>query len=204
MDYPHQFTAQEEQVLGRLFVEHVRTVVPNVTFFDVFKHLAALDDDVDIDPKEYTPVALDVDDERDTIGSFDAPIGPDDFEDVFADEFGAIVAGVASPVVMDYDDGLDYITAYMRHGGKVTHVEEWLGVPLDNALDVLAFGINEGFEDQETMLAWTQKEWCDIEAALKSTRGVEGWPNERVAGHISDRHNVSEATADIILGWYGR
>jgi len=178
MNYPHQFTAQEEQVLGRLFVEHVRTVVPNVTFFDVFKHLAALDDDAPI----VNP---------------DAPIRPDDFD--------GIVAGVPSPDVMDFDDGLHYITDYMRHGGKVAHVEEWLGVSIDNALDVLAFGIHdEETEDVETMLAWTQKEWCDIEAILKRTRGNGGWPNERIVEHISDRHNVSPATAHIILGWYGR
>ncbi len=171
MDYPHQFSAQEEQVLGRLFVEHAKAIDPNVTFFDVFKHLVALDDD--LDSEQYTPVRR--------------------------DDFDGIVAGVASPDVMNFDDGLDYITDYMRHGGKVAHVEEWLGVPLDNALDVLAFGIDdEETEDQETMLSWTQKEWCDIEALLKSARNNDGWTNVWLAEHISDRHNVSEATAHII------
>lgn len=45
MNYPHQFTPQEEQVLGRLFIEHVRSHVPNATFFDLFKHLAWLDEE---------------------------------------------------------------------------------------------------------------------------------------------------------------
>ena len=168
-----EFTPQEEQVLGRLFVEHVRQVVPNVTFFDVFKHLASL-----------APEAS-------------APVQQDDFD--------GIVAGVVSPAVMSFDDGLNYITDYMSHGGKVAHVEEWLGVPIDNALDVLAFGIDaEETEDQDTMLSWGETEWSDIEATLKSTRDDERWDHVRIACHLSDRHNISVDTAQTILGWYGR
>ena len=174
----HKFTAAEEQVLGRLFVDHVRNQTSDAcTFFDVFNHMTSLDQAVAVEAATAA-----------------------------ADEFDQSVADVATPNVVEFDDGLALIADYLTHGGTVDGVEQWLGVPTDNALDVLAFAADDE-SDTDTMLAWTATDWSEVESLIvEATHRFDGVGNLgywHAHTAIVDDMEVSDATAELILGWYG-
>ena len=174
----HQFTAAEEQVLGRLFVEHVRNQTSDAcTFFDVFNHMARLDQTVAVEAAAAA-----------------------------ADEFDKIVADVSTPSVVEFGEGLTLIADYLSHGGVVADVEKWLGIPTDNALDVLAFAADDE-SDTETMLAWGAADWSEVESLIvEAMRRHDGYTDIgywHAHTAIMDDMEVSDETAELILGWYG-